>query len=81
MNVTGIVRWRVGLVMIALVMLAAYGGGRPSSAQASLCPPTGNESIGPDRGHYRSDELAQIAGSGFLRILRRARGYPRARRN
>ena len=41
MSVTGIARWRVGLVMIALVMLAAYDGGRPSSAQTSFCPPTG----------------------------------------
>ena len=66
MNAPGIARWRVGLVMIALVMLAAYDGGRPSSAQASFCPPTGNESIGPDKRHYRPDELAQIAGNGFL---------------
>src|SRR5678815_3276883 len=66
MNATGIARWRVGLVMIALVMLGAYDGGWPSSAQASFCPPTGNESIGPDKGHYRPDELAQIAGNGFL---------------
>jgi hypothetical protein len=66
MNATGIARWRVGLVMIALVMLAAPDGGRPPSAQTSFCPPTGNESIGPDKGHYRPDEVAQIAGSGFL---------------